>query len=117
MAIPICLPARVVRRGGLEPPITRVICDETLFYATLMVQAMGNAPTRIFRLKGGCPSIVASLAFLLLVTPVGFAPTTARLKGECYIYMSFGAVINPACKWSHVSELRRPIKFTKLAHR
>ena len=62
-----------------------------------LVQAMGNAPTRIFRLKGGCPSIVASLAFLLLVAPVGLAPTTARLKGECYIYMSFGAISLSRC--------------------
>ena len=47
-----------------------------------------------------------------LVRCVGFAPTTARLKGECYNLYEL-----PARLWSHLTDLHGPLKFTKLLHR
>ena len=75
-----------------------------------MVEPVGNAPTRIVRLKAGCPSIVAltplklvlcsprrlcvlpnvpvgshlwgQLPIIKLVDVVGFEPTTFRVRAE-----------------------------------
>jgi hypothetical protein len=55
-----------------------------------MVQAVGIAPTRIFRLRAGCPSKVASLAFRNLVLPAGLSPTQRSNQERGLIYRTEG---------------------------